>query len=149
MLVAKKVHNINELLNLPVNLTDEKLFQRALKFADGEEKNRLEGYVQAINAKAEENERIEREKAELAKAEEAEREQQRKEALYNEAISLKDKAENSEDLRHVIELLKELGDYKDAPDMIREAQKEFEKIAKKELEQAGVPSMFQNMYKKI
>ena len=116
-----------------------------------EKKKSLEGYVQVLNAKAEENERIEREKAELAQAEEAEREQQRKEALYNEAISLKDKAKNSEDedLRHVIELLKELGDYKDAPDMIREAQKEFEKIAKKELEQAGVPSMFQNMYKKI
>ena len=149
LLVAKKVHNIDELLNLPVNLADEKLFQRALKFADGEEKNRLEGYVQAINAKVEENERIEREKAELAKAEEAEREQQRKEALYNEAISLKDNAENSEDLRHVIGLLKELGDYKDAPDMIRVLQKDFEEIVTKELKQAGVPPMFQNMCKNL
>ena len=113
-----------------------------------EKKKSLEGYVQVLNAKAEENERIEREKAELAQAEEAEREQQRKEALYNEAIFLKGKAKNSEDLRHVIELLKELGDYKDAPDMNKEAQKEFEKIATKELEQAGVALMFQNMYKK-
>lgn len=149
LLVAKKVHNIDELLNLPVNLVDEKLFQRALKFADGEEKNRLEGYVQAINAKAEEFERIEREKAELAKAEEAEREQQRKEALYNEAISLREKAKNSEDLRHVIGLLKELGDYKDAPDMIRVLQKDFEEIVTKELKQAGVPPMFQNMCKNL
>lgn len=108
LLVAKKVHNIDELLNLPVNLADEKLFQRALKFADGEEKNRLEEYVQAINAKAEELERIEREKAELAKAEEAELEQQRKEVVYN-------------------------ADYKGAPE--------------KELEQAGVPPMFEDMYK--
>ena len=130
LLVAKKVHNIDELL-IPINLTDEKLFQRALKFADGEEKNRLEGYVQAINAKAEEFERIEREKAELARAEEAEREQQRKEALYNEAISLKEKAKTSEDLRHVIDLLKELGDYKDAPDMNRAAQKEFDEVQEK------------------
>ena len=131
LLVAKKVHNIDELFNLPINLTDEKLFQRALKFADGEEKNRLEGYVQAINAKAEEFERIEREKAELARAEEAEREQQRKEALYNEAISLKEKAKTSEDLRHVIDLLKELGDYTDAPDMNRAAQKEFDEVQEK------------------
>lgn len=48
LILEHRVHNIDELIHkLDTLLEDEKLFQRALRFAKGDEKSRLESYAQS------------------------------------------------------------------------------------------------------
>lgn len=76
LMIELKVHNTDELIKIAMPLKEQKFFQRALKFANDEEKIMLEGYIEAqeqIKA-AQENTETEQIYANLHEAEEKKKE---------------------------------------------------------------------------
>ena len=65
-----KIHNTDELIKLSTPLKEQKLFQRALSFANDEEKNQLESYIEAQNKfiEAQKQEQAEQEQKRLDNA---------------------------------------------------------------------------------
>ena len=61
LMAELRVHNADELSNIPSPLSDQKLFRRAFEFADVEEKNTLQKYL-ADNTEHLEQIRLEQER---------------------------------------------------------------------------------------
>lgn len=129
LMLEHNVHNADELIGkLATPLEDEKLFQRALRFAHDEYKAQLESYARASHDKLEQ-ERIAAEAIAEQKrlAEEAERERQRieeerkraereaeNERLYQEMLALREKAASVNELEELLRLVYRLRPYKDS-----------------------------------
>lgn len=145
LMLEHKVHNVDELIGkLATPLGDEKLFQRALRFAQGEYKSQLESYARASHDKLEQ-ERIAAEAIAEQKrlAEEAERERQQieeerkraeqeaeNERRYQEMLALREKASSLDELDELLPLIFRLRPYKDTEQVYSEVNKAF-KIEKK------------------
>ncbi|MBQ9563943.1 MAG: TIR domain-containing protein, partial [Synergistaceae bacterium] len=118
LMVGLKFRSTDELMDFKTPIEDEKLFQRAMHFATGQDKDYLEGLAQANRAKiaqreAEEAARIERER--IKKEQEAARiEQERMERAYKDIVTFKGSAESVNDIERLIRALEVLGSYKDA-----------------------------------
>ena len=114
LMLEHMVHNADELVGkLATPLEDEKLFQRALRFAQGEYKSQLESYARASHDKLEQ-ERIAAEALAEQKrlAEEAEREAEN-ERCYQEMLALREKAASVNELEELVLLVSRLRPYKD------------------------------------
>lgn len=128
LMLEHRVHNADELIGkLTTPLEEEKLFQRAMRFADEEYKSQLESYARASHDKLEQ-ERIAAEALAEQKrlAEEAERERQRieeerkraereaeNERCYQEMLALREKAASVNELEELVLLVSRLRPYKD------------------------------------
>ena len=109
LLLEYRVKSPVELLNkLSTPLEDEKLFQRALRFADGEYKLQLEGLAQSNRNKLEQTR--------LAN------QAFQKEKYYQEAILNWQEAKNSYEIQTVIHRLEKLKGYKGADELLSEAR---------------------------
>ncbi|MBR0222493.1 MAG: hypothetical protein IJQ63_12070, partial [Synergistaceae bacterium] len=117
LMINKKVHSPDELTKLATPLENEELFKLALRFANDDEKIKLNEYARINNAEIERKRR--EEQAEL------ERKQQEKQAelerRYLKAIELKDRAETFEDFNGLIAELKAIAPYKDTESLLNEA----------------------------
>ena len=117
LMLDHKVSTPEELIrSLPTALEDEKLYQRALRFADEEYKSQLENYAQASRDKLEQ-ERLareaERERIRLAK--EAE-----KEELYQKIMVMRSTASTVSEFEEVLRLISSLRPYKDTKELYTE-----------------------------
>lgn len=116
LMIELKVHNIDELSNISIPLNEQKLFQRALQFADDEEKIRLEYCLEAQNQQIE----VKRQ---------AENEQK-----YINALKMREKLNSSLDAQNLINLLTSIAPYKDSEIIIQEIRhkkQELEEIERK------------------
>ena len=104
LMAELKVHNTDELSKVSTPLKEHKLFQRALSFANEEEKRTLESYVEAQNnaVKAEKQAEMER--------------------IYTDALERKEKIISSTDALATINLLKSITPYKDSEALIIELE---------------------------
>ena len=165
LMLEHRVHNADELIGkLATPLEDEKLFQRALRFAQGEYKSQLEAYVRASHDKLEQ-ERIAAEALAEQKriAEEAERERQRieeerkraereaeNERRYQEMLVFREKAASVNELEELWQLVYRLRPYKDTEQIyydVNEALKTERKYqnARRELQNASGISDLKNV----
>ena len=106
LMINKKVHSPDELTKLATPLENEELFKLALRFANDDEKIKLNEYARINNAEIERKEQ--EEQAEL-------------ERRYLKAIELKDRAETFEDFNGLIAELKAIAPYKDTESLLNEA----------------------------
>lgn len=146
LMLGHKVHNVDELIGkLTTPLEEEKLFQRALRFAQGEYKSQLESYAQASHDKLEQ-ERIAAEAIAEQKrlAAEAERERQRaereaeNERRYQEILALREKAVSLNELDELLPIIFRLRPYKDTEQIYNEVQTEKKyQNARRELQNAS------------
>lgn len=116
LMVELQVHSIDELCDTSISLKDNKLFQRALKFADDEGKIQLEHCLEA-NMKCQEA----HEKAEI-------------EQKYLKALDMMKTIETSTRAQNIINLLSSLANYKDTEALIqeiRQKKQEIEAVEKK------------------
>ena len=114
LMIEHRVKSPVELLSkLSTPLENEKLFQRALRFADGEYKSQLEGFTQASRDKLEQER--------LAKEAEIERKRAEKEAeiekLYQEILNLKQTASTVSDFEQLMELMRPIRLYKNTDEL--------------------------------
>ena len=117
LMTELKVHNIHELIELPSSLKEQKLFQRALSFANDEEKIQLEHSLEAQN-----------------NAQEAKK-QAEVEQTYIKALKMKEQISSSAYAQALINLLKTIAPYKDSEVLILEIEqkkKELDKKARKQ-----------------
>ena len=99
LLLQYNAHNAQDLLyKISTPLENEKLFQRALRFADGDFKNELVNYAKIVAEKFEQQ-RIQKETA--------------KENRYQEILKAKANASTVEDFNALIRMLNDLRPYKD------------------------------------
>ena len=114
LMAELRVHNADELSRIPSPLGEQKLFRRAVEFADDDEKLMLQKYI-ADNT--EHLEQIKR-KHELDALEEK----------YREAVNAKCSGEensNTFTLKRAAEIFDELGDYKDSTILADNAWKQY------------------------
>ena len=107
LMTELKVHNTDELIRTATPLKEHKLFQRALTFANNEEKTQLEGYVEA------------QEHAEIEKK-------------YVNALEMKRKIRISSEVQPVVNAFKSIAPYKDSEAILqelKEMEKEFSRKA--------------------
>ena len=120
LMLERKVSTPEELIQeLPTSLEDEKLYQRALRFADEEYKSQLENYVQASRDKLEQ-ERLARE-TELERVR-LEKEAE-KEALYQKIMVMKSTASTVSEFEEVLRLISSIRPYKDTKELYTEVSK--------------------------
>jgi len=115
LMAELKVHNTDELSKISKSLKDEKLFQRALSFANGDNKILLENCLEAQNKAWEEQK-----KAEI-------------EQKYINALEDKEKISSSSDAQNIVRILKSIAPYKDSEAVIQELEqkkKDFEVLEK-------------------
>ena len=106
-----------ELLNkLDTPLEDEKLFQRALRFADGEYKSQLEEFAQTSRDKLEQKHLTE----------EADK-QAEQEKLYQKILNLKRTASTTSDFEQLLRLINSLRPYKDTDELYNEVNQVFQR----------------------
>ncbi len=119
LMLNYEAHDVAELINnLSTPIEDEKLFQRALKFADEEYKKELDNLAQAIRDKLEQ-ERL---------AKEAEQEAEH-EKCYQEIINLKDTVSTVKEFDHLLGLIQSISPYKDTEELyIEVTQTKQEKL---------------------
>ncbi len=134
LMLEHRVKSPVELLSkLSTPLENEKLFQRALRFADGEYKSQLEGLAQSNRNKLEQ-ERMRREKEE---AEERVHQNglmlEKKEKYYQEAILDWQKAKTPEEIQAVINRLEKLNGYKDVDELLSDAREDLAEAKKRKL----------------
>ena len=160
LMLEHKAHNVEELIgNLGTPLEDEKLFQRALRFAHDEYKAQLESYARASHDKREQ-ERIAAEAIAEQKrlAEEAERERQRieeerkraereaeNERRYQEMLALREKAASVNELDELLPIVFRLRPYKDTEQIYNDVNEALQterkyQNAQRELQNASVIS---------
>lgn len=116
LMIELKVHNLDELSNISSSLKEQKLFQRALKFANDEKKIKLERCLE-VNEK-----NLEAKK------------QANNEQKYIKALTMKEKISSSSDAQNIINLLTSIVPYKDSEALIQEIRpikKKFEELEKK------------------
>lgn len=114
LMLARKAHNIDELIdNLPEPLENEKLFQRALRFADNEQKVKLEGYAQSSREKLEQK-RIQKEAEQERRTAELEADRERR---YHEIVELRKTASTVDDFNKILRLANGLIPYKDTEEI--------------------------------
>ena len=123
LMLERKVHNVEELIEKSTTpLDDEKLFQRALRFADGEYKTQLEDYAQKVRDKlAQAQSEREAEQQRIQAEKEAE-----KEKRYQEILNLKEIASKILDFQELLSKINLLRPYKDTDnlyDEVYQAQK--------------------------
>lgn len=149
LMLIYEAHNEAELIDkLTTPIEEEKLFQRALRFADDNYRQKLEDLAKASRDKLEqerlakeaEQERLrleeERKKAEQEaeqerkriekEAEEARKkaeEEARKEKTYQEILSLKEKASTVSELKHILSRADSIRTYKDTEQIYQETKK--------------------------
>ena len=133
LMLEHRVQSPVELLNkLNTLLEEEKLFQRALRFAVGEYKSQLEGLAQSNRNKLEQ-ERMRREKEE---AEERVHQNglmlEKKEKYYQEAILDWQKAKTPDEIQTVINRLEKLKGYKDVDELLSDAREKLTEAEKEE-----------------
>ena len=110
LMLEHRVKSPVELLNkLDTPLEDEKLFQRALRFAYGEYKSQLEGFAQASRDKLEQKHLTE----------EADKQAER-EKLYQKILNLKRTASTTFDFEQLLRLINSLRPYKDTDEFYNE-----------------------------
>ncbi len=114
LMLEHRVKSPVELLSkLSTPIENEKLFQRALRFADGEYKSQLEGLAQASRNKLEQER--------LAKEAEIERRRAEKEAeeekLYQKVLKLKQTASTVSDFEQLIKLINSIRPYKNTDEL--------------------------------
>ena len=124
LMCVRKAHNPLELVNnLPTLLENEKLFQRALRFADDDYKKQLEELAQASRDKLEQKrlaEEAERER-QLAEQERKRAEQEaEKERRYQEILALREKATSMNELNALRWRVSNLRPYKDTEQIYNE-----------------------------
>ena len=103
LMAELKVHNTDELIKIAKPLKDEKLFQRALNFAKGDEKTQLESYVET-------------------------QEQNFTEQKYIKALDYKVRIASSSDAQNVIKILASIVPYKDSETLIQELEQKKEEL---------------------
>ena len=116
LMIELKVHNLDELSNISSSLKEQKLFLRALKFANDEEKIKLERCLE-VNEKN------------LEAKKQADNEQK-----YIKALTMKEKISSSSDAQNIINLLTSIVPYKDSEALIQEIRpikQKFEELEKK------------------
>ena len=123
LMLEHKVSTPEELIqSMKTPLEDKKLYQRALRFADGEYKSQLEDYAQKVRDKLEQ-ERLAREaERERVRLEKEAAEIARKEELYQEILKAKEEAVNKDDLSALLNKLRAIMPYKDTEKIYEEAQ---------------------------
>lgn len=104
LMAELKVHDMDGLGKVSTPLKEQKLFQRALYFANDEEKTRLESYVKAQNKVAEAEKQVEMEQK------------------YVKALEMKEKISLPVDAQIAINLLKSITPYKDSEALIAELE---------------------------
>ncbi|MBR0316733.1 MAG: hypothetical protein IJQ99_07700 [Synergistaceae bacterium] len=104
LMAELKVHDTDGLSKVSTPLKEHKLFQRALSFANEEEKRTLESYVEAQNIAVEAEKQAEMEQT------------------YIRALELKEKISSSMDVIIIINLLKSITPYKDSEALIIELE---------------------------
>lgn len=117
LMLERKVHNVEELIEKSKTpLENEKLFQRALRFADGEYKTQLEGLAQASRNKiAQAQAEREAEQRRIQAEQEAE-----KEKRYQEILKLKETASENTDFQELLSKINSLRPYKDTDNLYNE-----------------------------
>ena len=113
LMIELKVHNMDELSNISSSLKEQKLFQSALKFANDEEKIKLE-YCLEVNEKN------------LATKKQVENEH-----IYVKVLAKKETISSSFDAQNIINLLMSIVPYKDSETIIQELEQkkaEFETL---------------------
>lgn len=108
LMTKLRVHNMDELSKV-ANFKDDKLFQRALSFANDEEKRQLEGYVEA-------------------------QKQADMERKYVQALNMMKTIESSTRAQYILDLLVPIVPYKDTEALIQEVsqkKKDIEILEKK------------------
>ena len=135
LMLIHEAHTPEELINkLSMPLENEKLFQRALRFADDEYKSRLESYAKASRDKIEQERLIKEAEIERARSEkeaederirvEQERIQAEKEAeqerLYQKVLNLKSTVSTILDFDEFLSLINSLMPYKDTLELYNE-----------------------------
>lgn len=111
-----RVHNADELSRLPSPLGEQKLFRRAMEFANDDEKLTIQKYL-AANTEYLERMRLEAQKK---------RELDALEAKYREAVDAKHSGEENHiifTLERAAEIFEQLGDYKDSRTLAEESRK--------------------------
>lgn len=103
LMVELNVRDKKELADSLTPLEGHKNYQRAMQFADDEEKARLTDYAQTVLKKTEERQKAEREAA--------------RKARYAEAVELKAQANSAITYKQAARLFGELGSYKDSREM--------------------------------
>ena len=112
LMLEHEVSTPEELIQkLPKPLENEKLYQRALRFADEEYKLQLESYAQAVHDKFEQ-ERQAKEAAEIAK----------KEETYQEILKEKKEATTADELLALLNKIRSIMPYKDTKKLYEEVQ---------------------------
>lgn len=115
LMLERKVHNVEELIEKSTTpLDNEKLFQRALRFADGEYKTQLEFYARASRKKLDQKREIEIE------------------ANYQKAIQQLEKSQSPFEFQEVINKFQSLGNYKETSEWIEKAKKSLNEAQEKE-----------------
>lgn len=123
LMLENWAHNLDELIEiLPTEIEHEKLFQRAMKFADLDEKERLEAYAvksreYIAQRRSEDAAKYERERAEF---------EQGREQRYQEILALKDKASTLEDYDNLLTMLEAIGSYKDSDEIYASVLQAYE-----------------------
>ena len=135
LMLIHEAHTPEELINkLSMPLENEKLFQRALRFADDEYKSRLESYAKTSRDKIEQERLIKEAEIERARSEkeaederirvEQERIQAEKEAeqerLYQKVLNLKSTVSTILDFDEFLSLINSLMPYKDTNELYNE-----------------------------
>ena len=116
LMIELKVHNIDELSNISIPLNEQKLFQRALKFANDEERIQLEHCLEVNEKNLEAKKQFENEQK------------------YMKALTMKAKIDSSSDAQNIINLLTSIVPYKDSEALIQEIKPikhKFEELEKK------------------
>ena len=109
LMTELKIHNTDELSKVSKSLKGEKLFQRALSFANDEERRQLEGYVEA-------------------------QKQAETERKYAKAQEMMKTIDSSTRAQHILDLLVPIVPYKDTEALIQEVsqkKKDIEILEKK------------------
>lgn len=115
LMAELRVHNADELSNIPSPLSEQKLFRRALEFANDEERATIQKYL-ADNTEHLEQIRLEQERK---------RELDALEEKYREAVNAKHSGEENRStfaLEHAAKLFEQLGDYKDSRTLAEESR---------------------------
>ena len=128
LMTKLKVHNTDELAQVSKSLKDEKLFQRALKFANDEEKIQLEHCLEAQN------------NAQGAKK-------------YEQALNMMKTINSSTRAQNILDLLASIAPYKDTETLMQEVSQKKQDIeiierkyaeawtAKREVERLNLPDI--------
>ena len=113
-----KVHNVDELSNISSSLSENKLFKRALEFANDEEKLTLQKCLDDNATRLEALKQEEQKKQEIEALEKK----------YDEATHAKRYGEdfhNIDSLKRAQKMFEELGDYKDSKSLVKTVEQQI------------------------